>query len=192
MILEGCLRPRATPRFTESGYHAARTARGSDSPFSRERASASARADRAIYDTNCRTARLVPVRGCVSRSWMPIVASRRPAPRPLRRRVTTVDFRCTGGGCARLFRVCNELSSVYFACIRIPQGKHAKRSIIVGTRNPHSWPVHLNSLFSSGARAPRRPPRPPTCNTHTHAVAVRAAPLDWHLSEPRSAHNAKP
>ena len=110
---------------------------------------------------------------------------------PLRRRY---DGSILGapGGCARLFRVCNELSSVYFACIRIPQGKHAKRSIIVGTRNPHSWPVHLNSLFSSGARAPRRPPRPPTCNTHTHAVAVRAAPLDWHLSEPRGAHNAKP
>ena len=122
-------------------------------------------------------------------------SSHRGAPR--RRPVTTAlrrfDFRCTGVARGpRLFRVCNELSSVYFACIRIPQGKHAKRSIIVGTRNPHSWPVHLNSLFSSGARAPRRPPRPPTCNTHTHAVAVRAAPLDWHLSEPRGAHNAKP
>lgn len=188
MILEGCLRPRATPRFTESPIMRRARRVVTDSPFSRERAS-SARAD-ALYTIQT-AARPVWCRFAVASRDHGCRSSHRGAPRA---RVTTIKrrytFRCTG--CARLFRLYRELSSVYFACIRIPHGKHAKRSIIVGTRNPHSWPVHLNSLFSSGARAPRRPPRPPTCNTHTHAVAVRAAPLDWHLSEPRSAHNAKP
>jgi hypothetical protein len=53
----------------------------------------------------------------------------------------------------------------------------------------HSWPVNLNSLFSSGAtlgRPPQAGPRPPTCNTHTQS----AAPLDWHLSG--LGPNAKP